>query len=58
LGKIHEILKKAKLDPAHADETEIQHSRNDELGETIDLLNNAMHEIGETHRSDVAFQEK
>ncbi len=57
LEEIHNNLKKAKLNPALADEAEIRHSRNDELGETIDLLNDAPREIGESHRSDVAFQE-
>jgi PAS domain S-box-containing protein len=57
LEEIHDNLKKAKLNPALADENEIRHSRNDELGETIDLLNGALREIGESHRSDVAFQE-
>ena len=58
LEEIHDNLKQAKLNPAQADESEIRHSRNDELGETIDLLNDALQEIGESHRSDVAFQEK
>ena len=58
LEEIHANLKKAKLNPALADESEMRHSRNDELGETIDLLNDALHEIGESHRSDVAYQEK
>ena len=58
LEEIHESLKKAKLDPVRADENGIFHSRNDELGETIDLLNDALREIGESHRSDVAFQEQ
>ena len=57
LERIHEKLKQAKLNPAQADERDITHSRNDELGETIDLLNDAMREIGQSHRSDVAFQE-
>ena len=57
LEEIHENLKKAKLNPALADESEIRHTRDDELGETIDLLNDALHEIGTSHRSDVAFQE-
>jgi len=57
LEEIRENLKQAKLHPASADENEITHSRDDELGETIDLLNGALHEIGESHRSDVAFQE-
>ena len=57
LEEIHDNLKKAKLNPAQADEGEIKHSREDELGETIDLLNDALREIGESHRSDVAFQE-
>jgi PAS domain S-box-containing protein len=56
LEEIHENLKKAKLNPALADESEIRHTRDDELGETIDLLNDALHEIGTSHRSDVAFQ--
>lgn len=58
LEGIHDNLKNAKHNPAQADESAILHTRNDELGETIDLLNDALHEIGETHRSDVAFQEK
>jgi PAS domain S-box-containing protein len=58
LEKIHENLKQAKLDPARADDNEIEHSRQDELGETIDLLNDALHEVGKSHRSDVAFQEQ
>jgi len=58
LEEIHKSLKKAKLDPVRADENGIFHSRNDELGETIDLLNDALREIGESHRSDVAFQEQ
>jgi PAS domain S-box-containing protein len=58
LEKIHENLKQAKLYPARADQDKIQHSRQDELGETIDLLNDALHEIGKSHRSDVAFQEQ
>ena len=58
LEEIHESLKNAKLDPVRADENSIFHSRNDELGETIDLLNDALHEIGQSHRSDVAFQEQ
>ncbi len=57
LEEIHVNLKKAKLNPARADESEIRHARDDELGETIDLLNDALHEIGTSHRSDVAFQE-
>ena len=57
LEEIHENLKQAKLNPALADEHEISHARDDELGETIDLLNDALHEIGKSHRSDVAFQE-
>ena len=57
LEEIREKLKQAKLHPASADENEITHKRDDELGETIDLLNDALHEIGESHRSDVAFQE-
>ncbi|MDH3857701.1 MAG: response regulator, partial [Gammaproteobacteria bacterium] len=58
LEEIHESLKKAKLDPVRADESHISHTRCDELGETIDLLNDALREIGESHRSDVAFQEQ
>jgi PAS domain S-box-containing protein len=58
LEKIRENLKQAKLDPGRADANEIHHLRQDELGETIDLLNDALHEIGEAHRSDVAFQER
>jgi len=58
LEEIHESLKRAKLDPVRADENNIRHSRKDELGATIDLLNNALREIGESHRSDVAFQEQ
>jgi len=58
LEKIHENLKQAKLDPTRADDNEIEHSRQDELGETIDLLNDALHEIGKSHRSDVAYQEQ
>ena len=58
LEEIHENLKLAKRDPARADAYEIHHSRHDELGETIDLLNDALREIGESHRSDVAFQEQ
>ncbi len=58
LEKIHESLKGAKQNPARADENEIRHSRNDELGETIDLLNDALVEISASHRSDVAYQEK
>ena len=58
LEKIHESLQKAKLEPVRADANQIYHSRNDELGETIDLLNDALREIGESHRSDVAFQEQ
>jgi len=58
LEEIHENLKHAKFNPALADENIIRHSRDDELGETIDLLNDALREIGEAHRSDVAFQEQ
>ena len=58
LEEIHENLKQAKLNPALADENEIRHRRTDELGETIDLLNDALREIGEAHRSDVAWQER
>ncbi len=58
LEEIHESLKRAKLDPVRADENNIRHARKDELGETIDLLNDALREIGESHRSDVAFQEQ
>ena len=58
LEEIHESLKRAKLEPVRADENVIRHAREDELGETIDLLNDALHEIGESHRSDVAFQEQ
>jgi len=58
LEEIHENLKLAKRDPARADANEIHHSRDDELGETIDLLNDALREIGQSHRSDVAFQEQ
>ena len=58
LEKIHDNLKKAKLDPGRADDKAIEHSRSDELGETIDLLNDALHEIAASHRSDVAYQER
>jgi PAS domain S-box-containing protein len=58
LEEIHGSLKRAKLDPVRADENNIRHTRKDELGETIDLLNDALREIGESHRSDVAFQER
>ena len=58
LEEIHESLKQAKLDPVRADENNIRHARKDELGATIDLLNDALREIGESHRSDVAFQEQ
>ena len=58
LEKIHKSLKQAKINPIQADAHEIQHSSNDELGETIDLLNDALCEIGESHRSDVALQER
>ncbi len=58
LDQIHMSLKKAKLRPARADENEIEHRRDDELGETIDLLNDALREIATTHRSDVAYQER
>jgi len=58
LEKIHDNLKQAKLNPGRADDTEIHHSRRDELGETIDMLNDALREIGKSHRSDVAFQEQ
>ncbi|MBT8436576.1 MAG: PAS domain S-box protein, partial [Gammaproteobacteria bacterium] len=58
LEEIHESLKRAKLEPVRADENNIRHARQDELGETIDLLNDALREIGESHRSDVAFQEQ
>ena len=58
LEKIHNNLQQAKLNPSRADDNEIHHSRRDELGETIDLLNDALHEIARSHRSDVAFQEQ
>ncbi len=58
LEEIHASLKQAKVDPVRADQNNIRHSRKDELGETIDLLNDALREIGESHRSDVAFQEQ
>ena len=58
LEEIHESLRKAKLEPVRADENQIFHTRSDELGATIDLLNDALREIGESHRSDVAFQEQ
>ncbi len=58
LEEIHASLKQAKIDPVRADQNNIRHSRNDELGETIDLLNDALREIGESHRSDVAYQEQ
>ncbi|MGI9308429.1 MAG: histidine kinase dimerization/phospho-acceptor domain-containing protein, partial [Gammaproteobacteria bacterium] len=58
LEEIHESLKRAKLDPVRADANNICHTREDELGATIDLLNDALREIGESHRSDVAFQEQ
>jgi len=57
LEKIRDSLKHAKQAPEFADAKKIDHKYNDELGETIDLLNDAMHEIGKSHRSDVAFQE-
>ncbi len=58
LEEIHGSLKQAKIDPVRADQNNIRHSRKDELGETIDLLNDALREIGESHRSDVAYQEQ
>ncbi len=58
LEKIHTSLQQAKLAPSRADENQIEHRRDDELGETIDLLNDALREIAATHRSDVAFQER
>ncbi len=58
LTEIHEKLQQSKLDPANADKHPIKHTRNDELGHMIDLLNGALHEIGNLHRSDVAFQER
>ena len=58
LEAIRESLRLAKLEPRLADRNLIEHQRDDELGETIDLLNSALREISESHRSDVAFQEE
>ncbi len=58
LEQIHLSLQQAKVSPSRADEHEIEHQREDELGETIDLLNDALREIAKTHRSDVAYQER
>ncbi len=58
LEQIHLSLQQAKLAPSRADEHEIEHRREDELGETIELLNDALREIATAHRSDVAFQER
>jgi len=58
LQGIRTSLQRAKLAPSSADENVIIHNRNDEIGEIIDLLNDALRETGESHRSDVAFQQK
>jgi len=55
---IRESLEKARGNPAKADEYTIHHDRNDEFGEIIDLLNNALRETANSHRSDIAYQEK
>ena len=58
LEAIHNKLQHAKQSPSTADENPIVHARNDELGETIDLLNDALREISNAQRSNVAFQER
>ncbi len=58
LEAIHKKLQHAKQSPSTADENPIQHARDDELGETIDLLNDALREISAAQRSNVAFQER
>ncbi len=58
LEAIHANLQHAKQSPSTADDNPIQHARDDELGETIDLLNDALREISAAQRSNVAFQER
>ncbi|MDJ0778404.1 MAG: ATP-binding protein [Gammaproteobacteria bacterium] len=58
LEAIHENLQHAKQSPSTADANPIRHARDDELGETIDLLNDALGEISAAQRSNVAFQER
>ena len=58
LQSIQESLRKARASPTETDRNVILHNRSDEFGDIIDLLNDALRETGESHRSDVAFQEK
>ena len=58
LELVHDNLQRAKQDPSQAGEHPIAHTRSDELGDTIDLLNDALRAIGAAQRSNVAFQEQ
>lgn len=58
LHSIRQSLQKARSKPTNADQYLIHHNRSDEIGEIIDLINEVLRETGESHRSDIAFQEK
>ena len=58
LADIRLSLQQAKENPAIADNFTILHTRQDELGETTDLLNSALIEIAENHRSSERDQEQ
>ncbi len=58
LADIRISLQQAKENPAIADKFTILHDRQDELGETTDLLNSALIEIAENHRSSERDQEQ
>lgn len=58
LADIRISLQQAKENPAIADNFTILHDRHDELGETTDLLNSALIEIAENHRSSERDQEQ
>jgi PAS domain S-box-containing protein len=58
LHSIRQSLLKARSKPTSADKYLIHHNRSDEIGEIIDLLNETLRETGESHRSDIAFQER
>ncbi|NNE63510.1 MAG: PAS domain S-box protein, partial [Gammaproteobacteria bacterium] len=55
---IRTSLQKARGNPAASDDFTIEHYRDDEIGDIINLLNETLRQTGMSYRSDVAFQEK
>jgi PAS domain S-box-containing protein len=56
--KVQSKLAAARQDPEHSDSYVIEHDANDELGETVGMLNDTLRDLATTHRSAIQTRER